>query len=517
MAAVIPQAKVPASTQDLFKATPEKVQSTHTAEIVIALCGPIGSPLHKVATEFKEALEQDYNYECRIIRLSEIIEKHSTGISSAGRYERIQSLINAGNDLRGAHGNSILAELTIDQIARDREKQRQQKGELKFAPRRVCHIIDSIKNEDELRVLRLVYRDMLYSVGVFAPLHIREKSLQDQGMSLGQVHELIDRDSGEEIANGQSVRDTFPLSDIFLRVGVESDQDIRRKIRRFINLVLNVKIETPSSAETAMYLAASAAGNSACLSRQVGAAITDKNGEVISVGWNDVPKWGGGLYGFDPEKDATGARDMRCMNKGGVCFNDAEKDLITDQVVNELVKKGLITRENQLAASTIISKSKVKDLLEFSRSIHAEMHAIISACAMGGERIKGGKLYCTTYPCHPCARHIVATGIAEVFYIEPYRKSLAVKLHDDTVSEDEKAQSHVKILPFDGIAPARYLEFFRMTRDSRKKEGKLIKINPKVASPKCDVTIESIPALEAIITKGLVDKRLVDSEGGEHG
>lgn len=28
----------------------EKIESTHTSELVIALCGPIGSPLHDVAT-----------------------------------------------------------------------------------------------------------------------------------------------------------------------------------------------------------------------------------------------------------------------------------------------------------------------------------------------------------------------------------------------------------------------------------------------------------------------------------
>jgi deoxycytidylate deaminase len=42
-----------------------------------------------------------------------------------------------------------------------------------------------------------------------------------------------------------------------------------------------------------MFYARSAANNSSCLSRQVGASITDKNGNLISTGWNDVPKFGG--------------------------------------------------------------------------------------------------------------------------------------------------------------------------------------------------------------------------------
>ena len=65
---------------------------------------------------------------------------------------------------------------------------------------------------------------------------------------------------------------------------------------------------TPTYAETAMYPAASAAGNSACLYRQVGAAVCDKNGEILAVGWNDVPQFEGGLYVAD-QNDPTSEKD----------------------------------------------------------------------------------------------------------------------------------------------------------------------------------------------------------------
>ncbi len=40
-----------AGVKDLFSVTPtrEILSSTHTEELVIALCGPIGAPLHDVA------------------------------------------------------------------------------------------------------------------------------------------------------------------------------------------------------------------------------------------------------------------------------------------------------------------------------------------------------------------------------------------------------------------------------------------------------------------------------------
>jgi deoxycytidylate deaminase len=265
-----------------------------------------------------------------------------------------------------------------------------------------------------------------------------------------------------------------------------------------------------------MYFAASAAGNSACLSRQVGAAITDKAGEVIAVGWNDVPKVGGNLYMADPE-DPLSSKDQRCWNlEGGICFNDEEKKLISEVLVDELTRAGAISEENKgLAIRAIAQNSKIKNLIEFSRSVHAEMHAIINAGKISTAILEGGKMFITTYPCHNCARHIVAAGVREVYYIEPYRKSLATKLHSDALTEDESEVEKVRILPYDGIAPSRYLKLFRVPPNSRKSAGKLVKVDPHNSEPRFDKTLEALPTLEAMVVKGLREKNLITTEAGE--
>lgn len=56
--------------------------------------------------------------------------------------------------------------------------------------------------------------------------------------------------------------------------------------------------------------------------------------------------------------------------------------------------------------------------------MHAEMFAITDA-ARRGLSVRDATLYCTTFPCHMCARHIIASGIRKVVYIEPYPKSMA--------------------------------------------------------------------------------------------
>jgi hypothetical protein len=61
---------------------------------------------------------------------------------------------------------------------------------------------------------------MLYFFGVFAPLAARAKSLEWRGMTSGEIYGLIDQYSGEEFAHGQTVRNTFPEADFFLRIDV---------------------------------------------------------------------------------------------------------------------------------------------------------------------------------------------------------------------------------------------------------------------------------------------------------
>jgi deoxycytidylate deaminase len=237
-----------------------------------------------------------------------------------------------------------------------------------------------------------------------------------------------------------------------------------------------------------------------------------RQGEIVSTGWNDVPRAGGGLCGTDTVKDPTGEDDNRCWNReGGVCFNDREKKLTAELIVTDLVQKGIVSKENmESAIAHVLRNSKLKNLIEFSRSIHAEMQAIITGCQLAGERVRGGKLFSTTYPCHACARHIVASGIMEVYYIEPYRKSLAMKLHDDAISEREVDVAKVRILPYDGVAPTKYLKLFRMESDSRKgSDGIMHPINAKSSRPRFEKSLEALPALEGIVLENLRKKNLI--------
>lgn len=507
--------------------TRSKVRATQTSELVIALCGPIGSPIHAVAKQLRDSILKEFQYtKCEIIRLSKIIAEHApegTTIPEGKdqEYEKIKKLIELGDVLRKEYGKSVLVEIAIGTIITvDRESRKVKSGAPNYEPARVCHIIDSIKNQEELNLLRDVYGDMLYCVGVFSPLSERENNLKKREMKPAQIHDLIDKDSGEEFAHGQKVGDTFPQADFFLRIDSDTDSKIAARVQRFLHIILGTKIITPTKAENAMYAAASAAGNSACLSRQVGAAIVNDDGEVLGLGWNDVPKFGGNLYGSEP-LNSSGENDHRCWNlQGGTCFNDQEKKYLAELIVESLIhnkdpkdperERPLIQPSNKNEAIRCVqSNTKLQNLIEFSRSVHAEMHAIIVASQVAGDQVKNSQLYCTTYPCHSCARHIIAAGIKDVYYIEPYRKSLAIRLHGDAMTESETGNGKVRILPYDGVAPSKYLKLFRMEPNSRKTEGKMSLPDAQHARPRFDKSLEALPALEALVVKTLKEKKLL--------
>jgi deoxycytidylate deaminase len=203
--------------------------------------------------------------------------------------------------------------------------------------------------------------------------------------------------------------------------------------------------------------------------------------------------------------------DHRCWNKdGGKCFNDEEKADIANRLTEALIKEGIVDAGKEKEVNARLRRSaEVRGLIEFSRAVHAEMHAILNAGHSAGKRIHGGKLYVTTYPCHSCARHIIAAGITEIRFIEPYRKSLATRLHADAITESESDTAKVRILPFDGVAPARFLELFSEGPSGRKDPttGKMLKFRATI--PVTAVTLEAVTTLEGLALRELQSTQLI--------
>ena len=483
----------------------EKVKNTYTDELVIGICAPIGAKKVPVIDELKCRLEEDYHYDVEIIKLSKVIDelapKAAASIKERTKaFSELKNRIDNGNYLRTHYDNkSILAEFAITTISQDRNKffkgsDAKVTATSEMKSRRKCFIIDSLKNTEEINLLRLIYRDMFYLFSIYSPSPERREVLAAKDLAPSEIDDLVDLDEHEDSHFGQDVRNTFVEADFFVRASDANIGKVKSNIERYLSLIFEAEVLTPLPQENAMYQATSAAGNSACLSRQVGACITDQNTALISVGWNDVPKFGGSLYidGFE--------RDDRCFVNRQFCSNDTHKSELADSIVESILNideiKSISNNSVVDKLEKIVRSSKLKNLIEFSRSVHAEMHAIISGSQLSGSAMIGGKLFCTTYPCHNCARHIVAAGISEVYYIEPYKKSLCLTLHDDSMTENEISGDKVRILVYDGVAPRRYLSFFSKRIDRKEKDGSLIILDKTSISPRNRIPLQALTILE---------------------
>lgn len=480
-----------------------KVDKTFTDEIVIGICGQLGVDLEIFSKELSDILSEDYLYQCQEIKMSSFIFKYADVIPPANLYDRIIAGMEKGDELRSKFSHNILADFAIAQIGRTRiEDTLPEDIKIgKFNSRRKCFIINSIKHPSEYELLKKVYKDSLYMIGVFSPYDERVEFLKSKfnRKNHDKIDTLIDRDTAEDIQNGQNVEGAFIHSDYFIRT-FTGDKTMKLKLEKFLNLIFDFGINTPTIEERAMYQATSASANSACLSRQVGACITDKYGEVLSIGWNDVPSPGGGVYYTEKPND------QRCYVRG-FCANSQKKDELRKNMIGGLLNKNIITEEQEIVASEILNKNGLKNLIEFARSIHAEMHALILGCQNTGNRMVGGKLFCTTYPCHNCARHIVLAGLKEVYYIEPYRKSLCLELHDDAITEDEKCTgTKVKFLMYEGVAPKSFIKLYQVNSDNRK--IKLNNQNKNLLIPKYRITLRAVNELESISANCLKSNNL---------
>ena len=472
---------VPASTTERSASANESLDFTQreSEEFIVGISGAVGSGTELVVNILKRELES-IGYEVVHVKISTMIGVLLTknmvpnwppNPEPSNRYERLQI---AGNLLRKHRRTDFLSELAIAAIALDRATRLAKAGVAhslaEAIPSRVAYIVDQLKHPDEVGLLRTIYGNLFYLVGIFASEKQRTRNLE-KTLTPVETKSVMQRDRREEDTDGQQLDKTLRLSDFFVRNNQHSNHSIQAPLHRFLALVHGAVAMTPTKDEYAMYAAYSAGLRSACLSRQVGASITNSEGEVIATGCNDVPKAFGGLYTENDENN-----DFRCVNlAGGKCFNDDGKDELAAEILALLKKHKVPDDIAAKAIADIRGDTRLKDLIEFSRSVHAEMDALVGIARKGGPSSLGGKLYTTTYPCHNCARHIIAAGIREVLYVEPYEKSLALKLHDDAISDEEDSEKKVKFLHFEGVAPRQYQALFLAVGERKKKTERRFK------------------------------------------
>lgn len=497
-------------------------------ELVFAVVGHAGSGTTEVAKRLENALQNESlrggPFEVSILKARSVISDWADKQGLRPPKEKSKSLEQTiqfqdlGDKMREADHSAVaralIARIRTTRAASQHSEVGTDEVVIPDGARR-AYVLDSIRHPAEVHLLRRVYQSGFTLIGVVCEEEIRLRRLMKKYDNAGEdrARRFMGRDAQGGAKHGQRVSDAFHLADVFLdNTAAQIIKDsasnplwtIPDQLVRLVQLITHEEVFRPTDSESAMYAAFCAQLRSSCLSRQVGAALLIGQGTVVATGTNEAPRAGGGAYlELDPGMNAV--PDGRCFRGKKVCSNTQEQNEIIQSVVDLLPSS--ISDEDRTRFGVALSKSRIGSLIEFSRAVHAEMDALLSAARRGVSAV-GARLFVTTFPCHYCARHLVSAGVDEVQFIEPYPKSQALKLHRDSITMDpqdwkrpSEGGDHVLFRPFAGIAPRMYERAFFKDRELKDSNTGAFQIGEPDWGSAWDMLKVSYPQLEVELSK----------------
>lgn len=309
-----------------------------------------------------------------------------------------------GDKIREEKCPEFLAEETINRIKEGQAKNTNGKW-----------VVDSIRNPAEIRALRR-FSQNFFLFGVYAEKEIRWSRTERKYQGNRQEFDDNDRnDTGEDNpSHGQRVWDCFYEADIIVsnnkEISVVGNEQFVRfcgKIGQYVELTQKpLKRQQPiRKDESLMAMAYALSQRSSCRKRKVGAIIVDGEGNVISSGYNEVPK-----------------HEIHCTKEYKTCYRDWLSDKFFDSLKREIPQA-----EGKSSELKSMFRKQFKNL-DYCRALHAEENAIVNLARNGRSvPLQECVLYTTTYPCRMCANKIVNVGLKHIVYVEPYPDE-AVKL-----------------------------------------------------------------------------------------
>lgn len=348
-----------------------------------------------------------------------------------------------------------------------------------------CFIIDAFRNPIEIEYFRKRY-SQFYLVSVYADYKIRYNRLKkifseiDSERFEKLFKKLDHRDMG---VNGsvtvpfiQNVSRCCYLSDIAVNNEYDSgdfDELLFEKFLKYYALMIYPGCIQPTKEETYMNLAYTLSLRSTCISRKVGAVITDKDDFILGLGWNDVAhsqigcglrlkqdlvKYGNEIYSMNLFRNEINEGDLSHLKDNDTfCF----KDVLSQSKIKTKLSESKLSLEQQ---NEVLNLIKIKRL-EYCRSLHAEENALLQVASRGGRGANGGTIYTTTFPCELCGKKIYQAGISKIFYTEPYPNSISenVFLKDGT--------EEISIKQFEGIKSFSYFKLYKPHLDRKEAQA----------------------------------------------
>lgn len=288
-------------------------------------------------------------------------------------------------------------------------------------------VIDAIRSNLEAMFFQDRYA-AFYLAAVSCPDTQRKQRLyslkfSDDDVQIIDKAEYVTRDLNDtKTYSVQDIQACIQRADIYISNPDQNNEvskysNLANQIIRFVSLMKRPGIVTPTAVERCMQLAYTAKLNSGCISRQVGAAITDKNYSVQAIGWNDAP--------FGQVPCVLRSRDDLITGQDQNAYSEYEKnDKKYLHQFKENTKKYISIKHSGRNISYCFKTeynnfTQIKNQVH-TRSLHAEENAFLQISKYGGRGIEGGILFTTASPCELCAKKAYQLGIKTIHYIDPY-------------------------------------------------------------------------------------------------
>jgi dCMP deaminase len=391
---------------------------------------------------FKKKNEETYEYITNKLSNASLEIKKALGIENKYRnYSEIYQNIGDNLRLSGIATNNKNIDLknifTIsERINKFVKIIKYHKIEVKKEPAYI--VIDAFRNPFEAMYFKERYAAFyLFSINA-EQRHVEDRLARGLKMSIDQIKQQDDKENPSDTVDSaknfvsQNIKACIQKSDIHIAnngmYGNSNYHELYGQIIKYISLIQHPGLITPSLDEKMMQVAHTAKLNSACLSRQVGASITNQYGSLKAIGWNSVADGQTPclLRSKDELLKGTISNSFSLYEKGKK-FNEAitefypkikNEDLIGRNqsfCFSEIHNKQIMKEKNQNTKDCKCDKNQVH-----TRSLHAEENAFLQISKYGGEGIKDGTLYSTASPCELCSKKAYQLGIKRIVYIDPY-------------------------------------------------------------------------------------------------
>ena len=288
-------------------------------------------------------------------------------------------------------------------------------------------VIDAIRNPYEAIFFQQRYSSF-YLISINTPNkerinHLKEShKFSDEQIKNLDTKEYPKKLTGNDIYISQNIQKCIEISDIHLNNPSRSRHnldELSSQLNWYISLIFHPGLVSPTQMERCMQIAYSAKLSSGCISRQVGAVVTDQNYSIKSVGWNSVPE-GQTPCNLRTVKDIINNTFEKTVYSKYEIEDKNFKDLISESFSKSINHKNLLGRPISYCFKDIQNKLEGEKNQVHTRSLHAEENAFLQMAKYGGPAIENGILFSTASPCELCSKKAYQLGMTKAIYVDPY-------------------------------------------------------------------------------------------------